>query len=83
MTTEVFGWTGRILSVDLSESKFSGLETMAYADRFLGGRGVATRIYWEEVSPETGALDPKNRFPSRAMYWITKSSRKCEKRTTN
>jgi aldehyde:ferredoxin oxidoreductase len=60
MTTEFFGWTGKILSVDLSESKISRLETMAYADRFLGGRGVATRIYWEEVSPEIGALDPGN-----------------------
>jgi aldehyde:ferredoxin oxidoreductase len=60
MTNEVFGWTGKILSVDLSKSKISGLETMAYADSFLGGRGVATRIYWEEVSPEIGALDPGN-----------------------
>jgi aldehyde:ferredoxin oxidoreductase len=60
MTAEVFGWTGKILNVDLSESKISELETMAYANRFLGGRGVATRIYWEDVSPEIGALDPGN-----------------------
>ena len=60
MTQEVFGWSGKILRVDLSESNISNLETMAYADRFLGGRGVATRIYWEEVSKEIGALDPGN-----------------------
>ena len=60
MTSEVFGWTGKILSLDLGESKVSTLDTMDYADRFLGGRGVATRIYWEEVGPNVGALEPEN-----------------------
>jgi aldehyde:ferredoxin oxidoreductase len=60
MTEQVFGWTGKILSVDLTGSNISELETMNYADRFLGGRGVASRIYWEQVAPETGALDPGN-----------------------
>ena len=36
--------------------------TMDYADRFLGGRGVAAKIYWDEVSPDTRALDPANRM---------------------
>jgi len=35
---------------------------MDYADRFLGGRGIATRIYWEEVGPDVGAFDPENRL---------------------
>ncbi len=26
----------------------------------LGGRGIATRIYWENVEPEVNALDPEN-----------------------
>jgi len=33
---------------------------MPYAGRFLGGRGIATRIYWEEVGPEVGAFAPEN-----------------------
>jgi len=33
---------------------------MDYADRFLGGRGVAARIYWDEVGPEVGAFDQEN-----------------------
>ena len=60
MTAKTFGWIGRILQIDLTTSETSELDTMAYADRFLGGRGIATRIYWELVSPETGALDPEN-----------------------
>ena len=44
MTQNVYGWCGKILKVDLTDSKISELETMDYADRFLGGRGIATKI---------------------------------------
>ncbi|MCK5192229.1 MAG: aldehyde ferredoxin oxidoreductase, partial [Desulfobulbaceae bacterium] len=60
MTNNIFGWCGKILKVDLSNSRITELETMDYADRFLGGRGIATRIYWEEVGPDVGAFDPEN-----------------------
>lgn len=57
---EIFGWCGRILKVDLSTSSIGDLRTMDYADRFLGGRGVAAKIYWDEVKPETKAFEPEN-----------------------
>lgn len=60
MKSEVFGWCGKILKVDLSNSRITEMETMKYAGSFLGGRGIATRIYWEEVGPEVGAFDPEN-----------------------
>lgn len=62
MASNIFGWCGRILKVDLSDSIISELETLNYADRFLGGRGIATRIYWEEVGPDVRAFDPENRL---------------------
>lgn len=62
MQTEIFGWTGKILNIDLNNSAIEELDTMAYAERFLGGRGIATRIYWETVTPEIGAFDPGNRL---------------------
>jgi len=55
MKTGLHGWCGQILKVDLSNGRTSTTDTMPYADRFLGGRGIATRIYWEEVLPGTGA----------------------------
>ncbi len=61
MATE-FGYTGKILRVDLSTGSTSDIATMEYADRFLGGRGIAAKIYWDEVSPDTEALDPENRL---------------------
>ena len=38
------------------------MPTMDYADRFLGGRGIAAKIYWDEVPPEMKAFDPENRL---------------------
>ena len=60
MKQKSYGWSGKILRVDLSQSKVIHQDTMEYVERFLGGRGIATRIYWEEVGPEVGALDPEN-----------------------
>ena len=46
--------------MDLSNRKITELETKDYSDRFLGGRGVASGIYREEVRPAVGAFDPEN-----------------------
>ena len=62
MSTDIYGWCGKILKVDLSDLRITELQTMDYADRFLGGRGIATRIYWEEVGSDVKALDPENRL---------------------
>ncbi|MEE4353396.1 MAG: aldehyde ferredoxin oxidoreductase N-terminal domain-containing protein [Desulfatiglans sp.] len=60
MTADIYGWCGKILKVDLTHSKISTLDTIEYADRFLGGRGVGAAIYWKEVGPDVGAFDPEN-----------------------
>jgi aldehyde:ferredoxin oxidoreductase len=57
-----FGYAGKILRVDLSAGGTSLVPTSRYADRFLGGRGIGARIYWEEVAPEIKAFDPENRL---------------------
>jgi aldehyde:ferredoxin oxidoreductase len=60
MTTHIYGWCGRILKIDLTDGRITELKTMDYAQRFLGGRGIATRIYWGEVGPQVAAFDPGN-----------------------
>ncbi|MBN2098101.1 MAG: hypothetical protein JW753_00740, partial [Dehalococcoidia bacterium] len=57
---ETFGYAGRILRVDLSSNRIDDLPTSDYADRFLGGRGIATRLYWDHVPPKAQALAPEN-----------------------
>ena len=56
------GWMGRILQVDLSGSGVSQIETQPYAEKYLGGRGLASRLYWEKVTPDVRAFDPGNRL---------------------
>jgi aldehyde:ferredoxin oxidoreductase len=57
-----YGYAGKILRADLSSRRASTVSTLEYADRFLGGRGMAARIYWDEVPPEAGPFDPENRL---------------------
>jgi len=57
-----FGYAGEILKVDLSEGKTIKLPTSDYAGRFIGGRGIGAKIYWDEVPPEVGAFDPGNKL---------------------
>jgi aldehyde:ferredoxin oxidoreductase len=56
----MFGWMGKILHVDLSNSRITQIETKPYAEKYLGGRGIGAALYWENVKPETGAFDPEN-----------------------
>ncbi len=60
--TNHYGYAGKILRIDLSSGAITTTPTAAYADRFLGGRGIGTKIYWDEVLPETKAFDPENRL---------------------
>jgi len=56
-----FGYAGKILRLDLSSGSTSDISTLEYGS-FLGGRGIAAKIHWDEVLPDTGALDPENRL---------------------
>jgi aldehyde:ferredoxin oxidoreductase len=58
--TENNGYMGRILIVDLTSGAFGTVPTADYAARFIGGMGTASKIYWDEINPETEALDPGN-----------------------
>lgn len=56
----ISGYAGKILKIDLSEGKTSTLSTCDYSERFLGGRGIAAKIYWDGVPSEVRAFDPEN-----------------------
>jgi aldehyde:ferredoxin oxidoreductase len=56
----MYGWTGKILDVDLTASRISKIDTRIYSRKYLGGRGIASRIYWERVMPQINAFDPLN-----------------------
>ncbi len=55
------GWTGRILRVDLTRRKtFVEELSPKMAVDFLGGRGFAVKILWDELKPGTDPLSPDN-----------------------
>ncbi len=56
------GYAGKVLRVDLSSGRTTHTPTADYADLFLGGRGIAAKVYWDEVPPQINAFDPENRL---------------------
>jgi aldehyde:ferredoxin oxidoreductase len=46
----------------LSSGRSTEVSTADYAERFVGGRGIATKIYWDEMAPDIKAFDPENRL---------------------
>lgn len=56
------GLAGKILHVNLTNSELTQFPTQPYAELYLGGRGIASRIYCETVTPKIKAFDPDNRL---------------------
>ena len=57
----VYGYTGRILRVDLTREKTSMEPTnMKWARMFLGGKGLGAKYLFEESTPRVDALAPDN-----------------------
>ena len=59
----MYGWNGLFLRVNLTKMKAIAKEYDAkIAKNFLGGRGFAAKILWDELRPGTDALSPKNKL---------------------
>ena len=60
--TKWYGWMGTILRVDLSTGKITKeplSEDLSY--NFIGGRGINSKILYDETGPATDPLGPDNR----------------------
>ncbi len=55
-----YGYAGSILIVDISEGTHETRPSAPYTSRFIGGHGVASRLYWELAPPAAKAFDPEN-----------------------
>jgi aldehyde:ferredoxin oxidoreductase len=54
------GWANRILRVDLTDTRIAVQETAPYVPAYLGARGIAARICWEEVPQPVEPFHPAN-----------------------
>ncbi len=59
----MYGYTGKILRINLSTSAVTTEDLSEdLAKKFIGGRGLATKIYSDEVSPDVDAFSPDNKL---------------------
>lgn len=59
----MFGWNGNFLRVNLSKSKALAEPYDGHmAKSFLGGRGFAAKILWDELKPGVDPLSPQNKL---------------------
>ena len=62
MPSKTGGWAGKLLRVDLSTGQAWTEPSAEYGRKYIGGRGIAARIAWDEIPAGTGAFDPDNRL---------------------
>ena len=54
-----YGWAGKILWVDLTTKKINAVPTSDYEpEKYLGGVGLNTKIFWEMGCPRVDAFHP-------------------------
>jgi len=57
-----FGWRNRILRVDLSERRIWAQESAYLTPDYLGARGFAAKLLWDEYPQPVDAFHPDNPF---------------------
>ena len=56
-----FGIAGKGLEIDLASGRVTKNDTNPdHVEKFLGGRGIATKMFVERVSPDTDPFSPDN-----------------------
>ncbi|MDR3577749.1 MAG: aldehyde ferredoxin oxidoreductase family protein [Anaerolineaceae bacterium] len=59
----MYGWTGTILRVNLTSGKITREVTDTHlAKMFIGARGLAEKIMYDEVDPKVDPLSPENKL---------------------
>ena len=61
-TAKSYGYVGKIARINLTHSTVEIIPTARYVPRYIGGRAVCNRIFWEEVGPGVEALSPENKL---------------------
>jgi len=58
----VFGYAGKILRVDLTNRRFRVEDlNLELAKKYIGGRGLATKIFYDEVDPKVEPFSKENK----------------------
>ena len=55
-----FAWRNRVLRIDLSDGRIWAEPSAPYTPDFIGARGIAAKILWDEYPEPVGCFDPRN-----------------------
>jgi len=58
--SKMYGWAGKVLRVDLTTRRVETEDTAQYVPQYIGGKGIATRIAWDELKLNVGPYDAEN-----------------------
>ena len=50
-TQKLYGYCGKIARINLTTREVSTLSTYKYVPKYVGGRMLIHRIFWDEVAP--------------------------------
>lgn len=59
---QLLGYCGRIARINLTSGEVSLVDTYQYVPKYVGGRMLIHRIFFDEVKPAIGAFDEENKF---------------------
>lgn len=59
---KLYGYVGKILRLNLTERTTEIISTYKYVPKYLGGRSLCNKIFWDEVEPGTTCFDPGNKM---------------------
>ena len=58
---ETYGWAGKVLWIDLTKGKITTVPLSDFEpEKYLGGVGLNSRIFWEIGAPKVAAFHPDN-----------------------
>lgn len=61
-TNKLLGYCGKIARINLTTNEISTINTYKYVPKYIGGRILINRIFWDEVTPGINAFDEENKF---------------------
>ena len=57
-----YGYVGKIARINLTDETVEIIPTSNYVPKYIGGRSIANRIFYDEVQKGVGAFDPENKI---------------------
>ena len=58
-----YGWKGKVLRIDLTDKKSLVQDIPEdWLKKYMGCRGIATKIMWDEVGPDVDPFSPENKL---------------------